>query len=103
MSRTSRVELRRRYTRLLAYLAKKTDRRTGAACVAHRDIAADLGVSEGCARFTLGKLVEDGMVVMRPRYLPNGGRLENAYAITEQGAELLAALAKAAREDQARV
>ena len=35
------------------------------------------------------QLERQGLISIEPRYLPNGGQLENAYAVTPKGCEVL--------------
>lgn len=89
MSRTSREELDRRALEVLLYVDRKTDYRTGATCLALRDIVNELGISVNCVRFTIRHLQQTGLILKRERFLPNGGQLENEYMLTGKGRQML--------------
>ena len=89
MSRTSRKELNRRAMQVMEYIQVKTDHRTGTVCLAMREMVDELGISRNCLRFTMQHLQRLGLVSKRERFLPNGGQLENEYALSDQGAMLL--------------
>lgn len=57
-------------------------------------LAAELGVSVSTIRLSLRRLNDLGLVKTQPRYLPNGGCLENHHAMTKVGKDLLAKMEK---------
>lgn len=81
------------YARELAMLRLVFKHERGARRVAsgmsYREMASALEVSERQVAFTLRSLTDDGLVSVEERYLPNGGRLANAYRVTPAGVRLL--------------
>ena len=89
MARTCRVELDRRQLALLACIQTSADSGTRIARLAITDIQKALGISRSRVRLTLNHALADGLVIKQERFLPNGGQLENAYALTPKGCDLL--------------
>lgn len=85
MPRTSRVVLQRRTLELLSLVQRKSENPSHVACLSIRDMQVELGLSDNCVRLAMYRAINDGLVAKRERYLPNGGQLENAYALTPKG------------------
>ena len=82
--------------RLVAWGGAKSD---GYASVAHKELAEDLGLSLSELRTALRSLKRERLVEIRPRSLPNGGQLPNAYRLTDAGLRFLSKHAAAAGGD----
>lgn len=84
MARTAARELEERKVRVLGRLrdAGAADRPIPLSLSA---LSAALGITECRARCSLRALKDEGMIAVRPRFLPNGGQQENAYRITAKG------------------
>lgn len=88
------VIVRDRDARLLAVIARLSERDGGSAAVSHAELAAELGLSLDTMRRAVISCRDEGYLRVTENYLPNGGRMANSYVLTDRGA----ALAEAARE-----
>lgn len=89
MPKSSRQDLMRRDHSVLSYIWEQTDQKTGFASVSRKTLAEHLNSSDYQVGYTLSRLQNQGSIIIEERRLKNGGRLENAYALTEAGAKQL--------------
>ena len=59
------------------------------ASLSYAELSSALGVSREQVRCVLRRLSSSGLLVVRARYLPNGGQAENAFLVTEAGRAFL--------------
>lgn len=85
MSKSSKIVLEAREEAALLYLLSHIDDQTGGASVSMGMLSKALDASHYQVAYTLRSLVDAGQIEVREQRLPNGGRLENEYRITERG------------------
>lgn len=97
MGRSSRRVVECTENAILAVIEQASSPRRPA-CLSHRDLARDLGVSESRVRHARRRLVDAGLVTVEPRHASDGGQLANGYRLTQTGRERLKRLCAATHD-----
>lgn len=74
---------------LLGYLEHHADAVSGEVTLSRDKLGRELGLSRSRLLYATRSAVKDGLVRVRERRLPNGGSIENAYALSEEGKRVL--------------
>lgn len=83
--RTSKQAMEEREEAFLRFLMEHPDARPSGTVVSRAEICASLGISTIQLRTLIARLQRSGDLVIKPRFLSNGGQLENAYRVAKQG------------------
>lgn len=105
MTRTPERLIEERMRAMLLLVARRSCTARGTAkgaVLSLEELAAALRLSVPQVRCVLRRLVAGGLVDKRPRFLSNGGQLENAFLVTPAGyAFLLEEAAPSGKEQEA--
>ena len=95
MTRTSERVIEGRKRALLEYVAERSRALQIApdmpveTFLSLSGLSAELGLSVSQTRCLVRRLTDDSFLAVIPRYLPNGGQLENAFRVTPAGLAFL--------------
>ena len=73
-----------RKLRILVFVRDNADE-AGCVTMSVASIAESLSLSVTQLKYLRRSLVTEGLLKSEPRFLPNGGQLENAYSLTPEG------------------
>ena len=79
---------------ILEVIGARSGGRAGPASVSLRELQGLTSRSVATVRRSCHQLEDQGLIRIERRYLPNGGQLENAYAITAKGCQTLVGVSR---------